>query len=615
MLTKCATQSLTVAPKKYQQDDLIWLVKSLKNLTFLRSTGTEVIFQNGEHFFGLLICAEKLRHLEMYINSRALLLEPNESFPPLATLYLTGNAGLVQRGLRNLVNWFPNLETLHLDSCFSLTDASLQILAKGLSHLRCLHLNGPTRARPKGIVEFSRVSGGGLRELHLTFHKDFSMVYLRELLLACPNLSDVEFAFTEPEDFEVPECPTVALPRTKIRSAKLYRLPSKDVVTFTSSAALHLRILDLNDCRRDLSSTQLEVILDDCACLEVLRVSLCRCSAGLAMLPSDSQVGADRRGGSTRVWDLELRFCQRADSRAQHMGRKLLQRCSEISTLCLRDADQLDLLALLSTCLPLLTEVSVVKCTLLSQTKIEGLTLPSLKILSIKECQGVYDKYLEVLAGSCPQLEDLSISFQKMEHPEGNVGQFPTFDCIQRLIECCPRLIRLLWKQCDPFPRDHEDEKDYDDSDSDEKSVGERISAAAVKAPKLERLVLMGAVPGATAAKILQLAASCPQLLRLEVTHGYGGLTEDWLESLMAACPRLAYLDLRQGNDGGGGRQAKFTDAAFQAVLRIRMFIPGPGSDFFPSRIPDPNCLYPGSLIRIKEFKYFNLKNWFRSKL
>jgi hypothetical protein len=29
--------------------------------------------------------------------------------------------------------------------------------------------------------------------------------------------------------------------------------------------------------------------------------------------------------------------------------------------------------------------------------------------------------------------------------------------------------------------------------------------------------------------------------------------------------------------------------------------------------IPDPNCLYPGSRIRIKEFKYFNPKKWFLS--
>jgi len=43
------------------------------------------------------------------------------------------------------------------------------------------------------------------------------------------------------------------------------------------------------------------------------------------------------------------------------------------------------------------------------------------------------------------------------------------------------------------------------------------------------------------------------------------------------------------------------------------MFIPDPGSEFFPSRIPDPNFFYPGSRIRIKEFKYFNPKNWFLS--
>jgi hypothetical protein len=70
-------------------------------------------------------------------------------------------------------------------------------------------------------------------------------------------------------------------------------------------------------------------------------------------------------------------------------------------------------------------------------------------------------------------------------------------------------------------------------------------------------------------------------------------------------------------------------------LSRIRIFsIPVPGPEFFPSRIPDPNFFHPGSwirifpsripdqnfflprteycpsLIRIKEFKYFNLKNW-----
>jgi hypothetical protein len=45
------------------------------------------------------------------------------------------------------------------------------------------------------------------------------------------------------------------------------------------------------------------------------------------------------------------------------------------------------------------------------------------------------------------------------------------------------------------------------------------------------------------------------------------------------------------------------------------MFIPDPGSDFFPSWIPDPNCLHSGSRI-CKEFKYFNPqkpKKWFLS--
>jgi hypothetical protein len=50
-----------------------------------------------------------------------------------------------------------------------------------------------------------------------------------------------------------------------------------------------------------------------------------------------------------------------------------------------------------------------------------------------------------------------------------------------------------------------------------------------------------------------------------------------------------------------------------QAVFRIRDLYPGsefflPGTEFFPSRISDPNFFHPGSRIRIKEFKYFNPK-------
>jgi hypothetical protein len=45
----------------------------------------------------------------------------------------------------------------------------------------------------------------------------------------------------------------------------------------------------------------------------------------------------------------------------------------------------------------------------------------------------------------------------------------------------------------------------------------------------------------------------------------------------------------------------------FLTVLRIRDVYPG--SEFFPSRIPDPGSKrFP---IRIKEFKYFNPKNFF----
>jgi len=49
-------------------------------------------------------------------------------------------------------------------------------------------------------------------------------------------------------------------------------------------------------------------------------------------------------------------------------------------------------------------------------------------------------------------------------------------------------------------------------------------------------------------------------------------------------------------------------------VLRIRNVYPG--SDFFTSRIRDPNCLYPGSRLCIKEFKFFNpqkTKKWYLS--
>jgi hypothetical protein len=43
------------------------------------------------------------------------------------------------------------------------------------------------------------------------------------------------------------------------------------------------------------------------------------------------------------------------------------------------------------------------------------------------------------------------------------------------------------------------------------------------------------------------------------------------------------------------------------------IFIPDPGSNFFLSRVADPNFSHPRSRIRIKEFNYFNPKKWFLS--
>jgi hypothetical protein len=45
------------------------------------------------------------------------------------------------------------------------------------------------------------------------------------------------------------------------------------------------------------------------------------------------------------------------------------------------------------------------------------------------------------------------------------------------------------------------------------------------------------------------------------------------------------------------------------------MLIPDPGSHFFPSRIPDPNCLHPGSRILMKDLSILTQKKakWFLS--
>ncbi len=53
-----------------------------------------------------------------------------------------------------------------------------------------------------------------------------------------------------------------------------------------------------------------------------------------------------------------------------------------------------------------------------------------------------------------------------------------------------------------------------------------------------------------------------------------------------------------QEQDQGGATEAHVSQgskARQPAVLRIWDVFPDPGSGFFPSRIPDPNCLHPGS--------------------
>ncbi len=79
--------------------------------------------------------------------------------------------------------------------------------------------------------------------------------------------------------------------------------------------------------------------------------------------------------------------------------------------------------------------------------------------------------------------------------------------------------------------------------------------------------------------------------------------------SSLFTCPSDFYLPL-QRLEGGGWESTPSVQ-----VLRIREFIPDPRSRvrLFPSRILDPNFFHPGSRIHIKEFKYFNPKNYFSS--
>jgi hypothetical protein len=52
----------------------------------------------------------------------------------------------------------------------------------------------------------------------------------------------------------------------------------------------------------------------------------------------------------------------------------------------------------------------------------------------------------------------------------------------------------------------------------------------------------------------------------------------------------------------------KNNSLSYSQCCGSEMFIQDPGSDFFPSRIPDPNCLHPGSRICIKELSILTPK-------
>ncbi len=88
------------------------------------------------------------------------------------------------------------------------------------------------------------------------------------------------------------------------------------------------------------------------------------------------------------------------------------------------------------------------------------------------------------------------------------------------------------------------------------------------------------------------------------------GPREPW-QDIHARVEGPAAVDIHDNFVGQCTVQSSWGAVPCLAVLRIRDVYPG--SNFFPSRIPDPNCLHPGSRIRIKEFKYFNPKKWFLS--
>ncbi len=386
---------------QYQEKDLLQLIEPFSKLTFLKSPGVKISLHHDEQFYDLL---GHLQHLEISVRSEVLLLWCNdffnEIFPALATLYLTGSVGLVTRGVENLLTWFPGLETLHWETFAAVTDTVILRLAQGLPRLRCLQLKSGPLASSDGILQFARLRGCALRQLHLTLHHSFRMTHLQQLLLCCPNLTDVEFFFSchRCDDNIMGQLTDVVLPKNSISSAVLHKLPGVHVDSFACSAAVQLRILRLHDCRH-LSFTQIRAVLESCTRLEVLELSLCCCSGMLAM-SSAGEVTTKKRRNSVK--ELQLHFCYRNDIRARNVAKKLLQLCPQIKRLCLKDGVHLDLSDLLRRPLLLLEEVNLLCCSFLPlAAPVETGMLRSLKNISFRECRNVSDEYLQALAELC----------------------------------------------------------------------------------------------------------------------------------------------------------------------------------------------------------------------
>ena len=138
-------------------------------------------------------------------------------------------------------------------------------------------------------------------------------------------------------------------------------MPSVGVGPFTRSVATQLRVLALGLCH-SLTLYQIRELLSQCAFLEDLGLHLCCCDRGVAMKTGcpPSMYG---NGVNKTVHKLMLCFCQKVDVGAKSMARKVLELCPQVQKLSLKLGRKLDPVALLSSRVSALEELSsVVSC-------------------------------------------------------------------------------------------------------------------------------------------------------------------------------------------------------------------------------------------------------------